>query len=915
MTNAPLVPLRPQQQQQQQQEDTYYRIPAISTPSGKQTSLTANYVTTADGGWEYRSAQDSTPEDKTPTHHDLDPDMLSIYIYPTNLSVREYQLAIVKRALFENVLCALPTGLGKTFIASTVMLNFYRWTKTGKIIFMAPTRPLVSQQLEACLGITGMPRDVASILIGGSFTPALRALEWADKRVFFATPQTVDNDLKKGILDPKDVACLVVDEAHRATGNHAYVEVVRFLNRFNNSFRVLALTATPSTTLEGVQAVITNLNISRVELRTEDSDDIKPYVHKKNIERLVSPFSADQTAVMGLLVAALQPLVDELYRAKVLFVNDAANLSQFVAVNAMKTLMTQTRGGGPPNGAQFKYLAILKVLASMGHALGLLKFHGITPFYNYIESFEQEARYGLTPAGNKKKSAGKYTSQFLNSPEYTQCINKCKELIYKPGGTLLNRRFVGHPKLENLIDLTREFFRTAANDSKAIIFSAYRDSGQEILRVLQEHVPQCRPHLFIGQAAGRASTTESSDGGGGNNKKSGGGGGGGMSQKEQQAVVARFKAHELNTLVATSIGEEGLDIGEVDLIVCYDASSSPIRMLQRIGRTGRKRAGQIYMLLSEREERKLDQSFDNYKYIQNLISGAVGGGNGSGSGGAQELEYAPRHRILPPDCNPECVQMAVDIPEENKELLAHEDIVKEVELTQRASVKGRKNGGGGRAMAKAPKKKFNMPDHVETGFVSAGSLGKTVAGGKKKKLTVIELSDDDDEDDDDDDSWMWNKKGKPRPRKKAPVVASTTLESVGPPTSASVKRAPVASDRDKVLYYDATRDGPDYGLDVPTNTPGASAGSRVKSGQPPRRTSRRFTDLMATISGMDRVDYDKLRDNLDRADVGFDKGGGGEGEGEGEGPVRISSSEDEELQERKAPGRRSRKRSAVVLDE
>jgi hypothetical protein len=32
-------------------------------------------------------------------------------------------------------------------------------------------------------------------------------------------------------------------------------------------------------------------------------------------------------------------------------------------------------------------------------------------------------------------------------------------------------------------------------------------------------------------------------------------------------------------LVATSIGEEGLDIGEVDLIVCYDAQKTPIRMV------------------------------------------------------------------------------------------------------------------------------------------------------------------------------------------------------------------------------------------------------------------------------------------------------------------------------------------------
>lgn len=56
-------------------------------------------------------------------------------------------------------------------------------------------------------------------------------------------------------------------------------------------------------------------------------------------------------------------------------------------------------------------------------------------------------------------------------------------------------------------------------------------------------------------------------------------------------MVKAFFAGEFNCLVATCIGEEGLDIGEVDLIVSFDALSSPVRMVQRMGRTGRKRAG------------------------------------------------------------------------------------------------------------------------------------------------------------------------------------------------------------------------------------------------------------------------------------------------------------------------------------
>jgi ERCC4-related helicase len=44
-------------------------------------------------------------------------------------------------------------------------------------------------------------------------------------------------------------------------------------------------------------------------------------------------------------------------------------------------------------------------------------------------------------------------------------------------------------------------------------------------------------------------------------------------------VLDRFKAGEGNVLVATSIGEEGLDIGEIDMVICYDAQKTPIRMV------------------------------------------------------------------------------------------------------------------------------------------------------------------------------------------------------------------------------------------------------------------------------------------------------------------------------------------------
>lgn len=59
------------------------------------------------------------------------------------------------------------------------------------------------------------------------------------------------------------------------------------------------------------------------------------------------------------------------------------------------------------------------------------------------------------------------------------------------------------------------------------------------------------------------------------------------------SLVQKFRTGGYNVIVATSIGEEGLDIMEVDLVICFDANISPLRMIQRMGRTGRNHDGRV----------------------------------------------------------------------------------------------------------------------------------------------------------------------------------------------------------------------------------------------------------------------------------------------------------------------------------
>ena len=73
----------------------------------------------------------------------------------------------------------------------------------------------------------------------------------------------------------------------------------------------------------------------------------------------------------------------------------------------------------------------------------------------------------------------------------------------------------------------------------------------------------------------------------------------GLKQQEQVEVVQRFRDGITRVLVATRVGEEGLDISEVNLVIFYDNVPSSIRFVQRKGRTGRKNTGRLVVLIAK----------------------------------------------------------------------------------------------------------------------------------------------------------------------------------------------------------------------------------------------------------------------------------------------------------------------------
>ncbi|MGC8949300.1 MAG: ERCC4 domain-containing protein, partial [Thermoprotei archaeon] len=95
----------------------------------------------------------------------------------------------------------------------------------------------------------------------------------------------------------------------------------------------------------------------------------------------------------------------------------------------------------------------------------------------------------------------------------------------------------------------------------------------------------------------------------------------GMSQKEQIRVLEEFRDGKINLLIATNVGEEGLDVSECNFVIFYDNPPSAIRIVQRMGRTGRKLPGKVYVLLTKgtRDERYYWAGFQRKRAMRNLI--------------------------------------------------------------------------------------------------------------------------------------------------------------------------------------------------------------------------------------------------------------------------------------------------------
>ena len=202
-----------------------------------------------------------------------------------DLEPREYQKKIAETAASANTLVVLPTGLGKTMIALMVAAQRLDKYPDGKVMILAPTKPLVLQHHETFRKNLDLPEKALAVLTG-TVDPGEREVLWLKARAIFATPQTVFNDVRHGRVSLSDVTLAVFDEAHRSVKDYTYTKLANAYKEGADHPLILGLTASPGASREKVGEIKRSLFIERVEARTEESQDVKEYVEQTTIEAI-----------------------------------------------------------------------------------------------------------------------------------------------------------------------------------------------------------------------------------------------------------------------------------------------------------------------------------------------------------------------------------------------------------------------------------------------------------------------------------------------------------------------------------------------------------------------------------------------------------------------------------------------------
>lgn len=553
------------------------------------------------------------------------------------IEARLYQQVLAADVLKKgNTMIVAPTALGKTIVATLVAADRLEKVKNSKILVLAPSKPLAIQHESTFKEFLTVPCSS----ITGAVKTDERVKRWEESQIICATPQTVESDLLKGRYSLKDVSLVVFDECHHGVGSYSYVYLASRYVKESKFNLILGLTASPGSDKEKIKEVCDNLYIQSIVVKTEEDNDVRPYFNPVAIDWVRVKMSSELEKIKTHVDKALKIRLKGLKNIGVIRTVSVNKLDILKARGRVQSAIARSVN---PKKECFQAISILSAVINIQHSQELIETQGVVTFNKYVARLRK-----------KKTKAAK---SLIQDPNFGKAIYLAREA---------EKHGLEHPKLKKVTDIIKKelgqngqtklqsdrYVKDAdQKSSKIMVFTQYRDSLEMIHQKLEKE--GIKSAKFFGQA--------SRDG-----EK-------GLTQKEQKEIIKAFKIGEYDVLLSTSVAEEGIDIPAVDLVILYEPVPSEVRMIQRRGRTGRKRSGRVKVLItngtrdegyywaSVNKERRMKHQLIDPDVLEELNSNAI-----------ERMENEKRVKVLDPTPKKEELPVVfADTREGNSKVIRH----------------------------------------------------------------------------------------------------------------------------------------------------------------------------------------------------------------------------------------------------
>lgn len=512
--------------------------------------------------------------DDTPTAMDVDSDDHSPVPYSINGGgeergvtevkdprkyARNYQLQLCRRALEGNVIVYLETGCGKTLISVLLMYemgHLIRNPQKNICVFLAPTVALVNQQATVI-------EDLTDFKVGrfcGDDKCRSSHKEWEKVlhqfEVLVMTPAILYRGLCHCFIKMEMIALLIFDECHYAQveSNHAYAAIMKefYNDKVARLPRIFGMTASPvlgrGGSVDGLEALL-HAKVCSVK----DKGELEKYVSSPII-KVYYYFSSKG------------------HSSKEIFLGKLKELKQ------KSMAMLRVRTNDHSSVLRIKKL-LHKLHSNMEFCLGALGICGVLQASRILLNGDQIGRNELI-GKNNNSTDDSISDEFL-SQITSVCSSDCeRDGVESDFSTMevLEEPFFSH-KILRLIQILSNF--RSRNDMKCIIFVNRIIVARALCYILQQL--KILASWKCGYLVGIHCRVK------------------GMSRRMMNDILDQFRSGELNLLVATKVGEEGLDIQTCCLVIRFDLPETVASFIQSRGRARMLQSEYVLLVNGENE--------------------------------------------------------------------------------------------------------------------------------------------------------------------------------------------------------------------------------------------------------------------------------------------------------------------------